>query len=163
MTSPEAIRLQHPTRWATRDWWPTPNAVGVIKDIILATGGHDEQLEKWHCTSRNMFRHLAQADLHTLLFIMNSGLLSETELTVAAEFLAGSEITTTTDIVGFPAIDMLFALLRDDRAVVREGAIMGLHGSKSARATRWVRRMAQTDLSPGVRQAASDFLEAHSD
>ena len=102
------------------------------------------------------FRQWAKDEPDRLLAYLRDPESPPTRLTFAAE-VAGDSLQT-------PEVrDALLALTRHDKAVVREGAIIGL-GNLDCECppevtVDRVRAMAKFDVSPGVRSAAEGYLD----
>jgi|GEM_PF-4382468 len=99
------------------------------------------------------FERLVEEDPSRLLELLQPGVLDPTLLTFAAE-IAGRGLPTSL-VVG-----PLLELLRHDRSIVREGALYGLRGHRGLEVTTEIRRLAETDSSPGVRRAAEGVLKS---
>lgn len=102
---------------------------------------------------RSRFTDLAHNNPQALYELLGSGTLSSADLTFAAE--AAGELI----VLGERVRDILVALLYHADAVVREGVLYGLAmGSISHEHRERIAKLAESDPSPGVRQAASEVL-----
>ena len=132
-------------------------AVLVDGDVAVLIGWPGNHGPRKYSDER--FEHLAKTDPAALVALLVSGDVPPARLTFAAE-IAGRELP------GDMVIDPLLALLRHERAVVREGAIYGLSRFLSNLSEPRVRKAVEAllrDPSPGVRAAAADELDACDD
>jgi HEAT repeat protein len=99
-----------------------------------------------------MFEQWATSDPQRLLDVLTSPDTRPTLLTYAAE-IAGKNLESA-DVV-----PKLLALLEHADCVVREGAIYGLTSHAGEAIDAALERLAVSDPSPGVREAASDVID----
>jgi hypothetical protein len=102
--------------------------------------------------SDSRFKDLAHNNPQALYELLGSGRLSSVDLTFAAE--AAGELI----VLGERVRDILVALLHHSDAVVREGVLYGLSMGSIGQHRERIAKLAESDPSPGVRQAASDIL-----
>jgi len=121
---------------------------GASADVTTSPGPHFERncIEKFEWLAVNQPVELARLVLTQLQ--SDPVLLSQ-----AAEAMALSRHSSLVTRVLLP-------LLQHSRPFVRESALLGLAPflASSLEARDWVRTMAQTDASPGVREAAAEAL-----
>ncbi len=100
--------------------------------------------------SEEDFYRLAEEAPDQLIALVNANTLRPSDLTFAAEALG--------EVHSSPAKEALLRLLQNDAALVREGAVYGLadHLDEDARAA--LRRVGESDSSPGVRESALEVL-----
>jgi hypothetical protein len=103
--------------------------------------------------SEEFFERLARADPERLLALLRPGELDPVLLTFAAE-IAGRSLP------GELVVPPLIALLCHEKAFVREGALYGLQDHPGEHVTAEVRRLAESDTSPGIRLVAKGVLKA---
>lgn len=108
--------------------------------------------DRWSKPCEAAFEYLASRHPESLLAWIDSGLLSPTDLTFAAEYAGRIEAPLRVRACLLP-------LLGHPEAFVREGVIYGLtrHVDDSVRVR--LRDLAKTDPSPSVRDAATEALE----
>jgi hypothetical protein len=99
-----------------------------------------------------LFERLVAEDPDRLLAMLHPGQLDSTLLTFAAE-IAGRNLPSKR------VVPLLLDLLRHERALVREGALYGLRDHSGELITAEIRRLAETDTSPGVRLVATGVLK----
>ena len=100
-----------------------------------------------------MFEYLSSRFPKELLKLVSSTVLPPPALTFAAE-IAGRTLSSEA------VRAVLVPLLNHENALVREGAIYGLREHADDSVIEKLRGLAARDLSPGVRQAASDTLDS---
>ncbi len=112
----------------------------------------DEQ--RWPTPCEAQFERMAYDDPSRLIKWIQSGELSEADLSFAAEALGKVALSES-------VVDSLLALLRHPSAVVREGAIYGLqpHAPYALGARNVLRAIAETDRSKAVQEAAREAIE----
>ncbi len=103
--------------------------------------------------SEALFERLAVENPARLLAMLISSELKPSMLTYAAE-IAGRSLPT------HQVAPLLIKLLSHESAVVREGAVYGLEEHSGQEVTNELRRVFETDPSPGVRTAAKGALQA---
>lgn len=103
--------------------------------------------------SEALFERLAVENPARLLAMLISSELKPSMLTYAAE-IAGRNLPT------HQVAPLLIKLLSHESAVVREGAVYGLEEHSGQEVTNELRRISETDPSPGVRTAAKGALQA---
>lgn len=98
---------------------------------------------------------LAMEEPSALAAILSGPLIDSVDLSCAAEIF-GRDCTDSGIVV-----PVLMAILEHERALVREGAVYGLHSHRHvARVVDVLRRVAEADPSAGVRLAAQEALTA---
>ena len=111
----------------------------------------DRWPDRWPAPCKDMFDFLAANFPTDLLAMIDSGGLDVVQLTLAAE---KANLVADHDAVR----SVLIPLLADSRAVVRGGAIYGLHDHVNDQVRAMLEELAKTDPSDGVKQAAVDAL-----
>lgn len=105
-------------------------------------------LPDWKGTS---FKTLAKQEPDKLIALVENGKLAEHDLTFAAEALG---------LIEGPPLALLGTLARHSSALVREGAVYGLARHRSSLLAQVpLERLAKSDPSPGVREAATEALD----
>ncbi len=102
-------------------------------------------MSKFPIASPYEFERLSKEDPALLVDWVNSGRMSNSDLTFAAESLGNFP-------AGFP---ILYELLNHSSPMVREGAIYGLVTIRESIDER-IKLLADNDPSPGVRESAKD-------
>lgn len=105
--------------------------------------------------SRAEMRRLAVADPLRLIRLIQSDAYSAAHLSYAAEILGEH---TAGGPHASAAIACLCPLLTHARAIVREGAVLGLAHHLSDEIATALQRLADQDPSPGAREAAEEVL-----
>jgi HEAT repeat protein len=118
----------------------------------LSPSAATDVADRWGEPCEAAFEFLAQNYPHELLKLIASNRLRPTDLTFAAE-IAG-QLLDSTEVRG-----ILHPLLAHADAVVREGAIYGLARHVDQALGVELRKLATSDPSPAVRQAAADTLD----
>lgn len=108
--------------------------------------------QRWSKVCQNMLELLALSFPQDLANLLTSGELDMVGLTFGAEYMGKvqDEILVR---------DTLLPLLSHPSAIVREGAIYGVQNHMSQEIMQKLQSIAQTDLSPTIRQTARDALD----
>lgn len=104
---------------------------------------------------RDAFELLAETDPARLAAWLVDGGLGRAHLGYAAEALGRGTADRPSEVV----VDILLRLLEHESPLVREGTIYGLAFHRSLGVDRRLKRAAEGDKSPGVREAAADILD----
>lgn len=104
----------------------------------------------------DLFRELATSDPDRLVWMLEKE-LSVADISIAAE-VAGSHLP------GEKVVPVLIRLLQHQRAVVREGALLGLsYHLHRGDAMGAMRKVLMTDPSQVIREVADELLQMHDD
>ena len=158
---PGLFEIASPSTWDAQS--PASAAQIAIEDAsplseqyaIASPSASAGETISWEKPCEAMFEYLASHKPRKLLSLIESGELTDAQLTFAAEWAGRTAERERAQLI-------LFRLLRHPSSLVREEAIYGLQQlgeSNSIREALLERTRSDREPSPGVRAAALDALE----